>query len=47
MRWAHLDIYAWNDAGRPARPEGGEAQAMRALAAGIANMFAGEPAPAP
>ncbi|MDN3566498.1 leucyl aminopeptidase family protein [Paeniroseomonas aquatica] len=47
VRWAHLDIYAWNDAGRPARPEGGEAQAMRALAAGIANMFAGEPAPAP
>ena len=29
--WAHLDVYAWNDATRPGRPEGGEAQAMRAL----------------
>ena len=39
-RWAHLDIYAWNDANRPGRPEGGEAQAMRALAGGIAATFA-------
>ncbi|RYJ00853.1 MAG: leucyl aminopeptidase family protein [Acetobacteraceae bacterium] len=39
-RWAHLDIYAWNDANRPGRPEGGEAQAMRALAGGIARIFA-------
>jgi leucyl aminopeptidase len=29
--WAHLDLYAWNDSARPGRPEGGEAQAMRAL----------------
>jgi leucyl aminopeptidase len=29
--WAHLDVYAWNDSTRPGRPEGGEAQAMRAL----------------
>ena len=28
--WAHLDTYAWNDATRPGRPEGGEAQGMRA-----------------
>lgn len=28
--WAHIDVYAWNDSGRPGRPEGGEAQAMRA-----------------
>ena len=40
IRWAHLDIYAWNDANRPGRPEGGEAQAMRALAGGIAAEFA-------
>ena len=40
IRWAHLDIYAWNDANRPGRPEGGEAQAMRALAGGIAAVFA-------
>ncbi len=29
--WLHLDAYAWNDGNRPGRPEGGEAQAMRAL----------------
>lgn len=29
--WVHLDLYAWNDATRPGRPEGGEAQAARAL----------------
>jgi leucyl aminopeptidase len=33
--WAHLDVYAWNDATRPGRPEGGEAQAMRAVFAAI------------
>jgi leucyl aminopeptidase len=31
QRWAHLDVYAWNDATRPGRPEGGEAQAVRAI----------------
>jgi leucyl aminopeptidase len=31
QRWAHLDVYAWNDATRPGRPEGGEAQAARAI----------------
>ncbi len=30
VRWAHLDAYAWNDAARPGRPEGGEAQTLRA-----------------
>jgi leucyl aminopeptidase len=34
-KWAHLDIYAWNDATRPGRPEGGEAQAMRAVFAAV------------
>lgn len=29
--WAHFDMYSWNDATRPARPEGGEAQAIRAI----------------
>jgi leucyl aminopeptidase len=33
--WLHFDLYAWNDASRPGRPEGGEAQAMRALCAAI------------
>ena len=29
--WAHIDLYAWNDQTRPGRPEGGEAQTLRAL----------------
>jgi leucyl aminopeptidase len=29
--YAHFDIYAWNTATRPLGPEGGEAQAIRAL----------------
>ncbi len=29
--WAHFDIFAWTPSARPARPEGGEAQAIRAL----------------
>ncbi len=29
--WAHLDLFAWNPASRPGRPEGGEALALRAL----------------
>ena len=33
--WAHLDMYAWNDATRPGRPEGGEAMGMRAVLAAI------------
>jgi leucyl aminopeptidase len=31
IRWIHADIYGWNPAAKPARPEGGEAQAIRAL----------------
>jgi leucyl aminopeptidase len=29
--WIHLDLYAWNDQSRPGRPEGGEAQTLRAV----------------
>jgi leucyl aminopeptidase len=29
--WLHADIYAWNPSTKPGRPEGGEAQAIRAL----------------
>ncbi|MCC2112678.1 MAG: leucyl aminopeptidase family protein, partial [Hyphomicrobiales bacterium] len=29
--WAHFDIFAWNKASAPGRPEGGEAQAIRTL----------------
>ena len=35
MRWAHVDLYAWNDQTRPGRPEGGEIQAARALAQAV------------
>jgi len=37
--WAHFDIMAWNTATRPGRPEGGEAQAMRAAFALISERF--------
>ena len=30
QRWAHVDVYAWNDADRPGKPAGGEAQSLRA-----------------
>ena len=35
--WAHIDLYAWNEQSRPGRPEGGEAQAMRAIYAAAAD----------
>jgi len=31
QRWAHLDVYAWNDHDRPGRPMGGESQGLRAV----------------
>ncbi len=37
--WLHLDIYAWNPSARPGRPEGGEAQTIRALDALLAERF--------
>lgn len=37
--WAHIDLYAWNDDPRPGRPQGGEAQAMRAVFAAVARRF--------
>jgi leucyl aminopeptidase len=37
--WAHLDVYAWNDSNRPGRPEGGEAQAMRAVFSALETTF--------
>jgi leucyl aminopeptidase len=38
--WAHLDLMAWNSRARPGRPEGAEAQALRALYACVAARFA-------
>ncbi|MDF2763326.1 MAG: leucyl aminopeptidase [Rhodospirillales bacterium] len=35
--WVHLDLMAWNSTNRPGRPEGGEAMALRALYALVAD----------
>lgn len=37
--WLHLDIFAWNPAASPGRPEGGEAQSVRALFALLKNRY--------
>ena len=37
--WAHIDFMAWNPSSRPGRPEGGEAQGLRAVYATIAKRF--------
>jgi leucyl aminopeptidase len=31
VRWVHADIFAWTPSAKPGKPEGGEAQAVRAL----------------
>ncbi|MBL8545864.1 MAG: leucyl aminopeptidase family protein [Hyphomonadaceae bacterium] len=38
--WAHFDVYAWAPKEKPARPSGGEAQALRASWAVIKKRFA-------
>lgn len=30
QRWAHVDVYSWNDSDRAGKPAGGEAQGLRA-----------------
>ncbi|MEO7743359.1 MAG: leucyl aminopeptidase family protein [Usitatibacter sp.] len=35
IAWAHFDVYSWNDANRPGRPVGGEAQGLRAVLAAL------------
>lgn len=37
--WAHMDIFAWNPRPRPGRPEGGEAQALRACYAMLRDRY--------
>ncbi len=37
--WVHFDVYAWNPSDRPGRPEGGEAQAIRAVFAYLAGKY--------
>ena len=38
VAWAHIDVYCWNDQARPGRPEGGEAQSLRALFSAIEKL---------
>ncbi len=35
IAWAHIDTYAWSDSARPGRPEGGDAQGLRAVFSGL------------
>lgn len=37
--WLHFDIYGWNPSSKPARPEGGECQAARALYALLCERY--------
>jgi leucyl aminopeptidase len=37
--WLHFDIYGWNPSAKPARPEGGECQAARALYAMLCERY--------
>ena len=41
QRWAHLDVYAWNDGERPGRPAGGEALALRSAWAMLKVRYGG------
>ena len=40
VRWAHFDVYAWNDTARPGKPAGGEAQSMLAAFHGLRRFVA-------
>ena len=37
--WLHLDIFAWNTATKPGRPEGGECMTARALYALLSKRY--------
>lgn len=39
LPWIHIDVMAFNQGSRPGKPEGGEAQGMRALFALLEDMF--------
>ena len=39
--WMHLDLFAWNLRARPGRPEGGEAQTLRAVVAMLEMKYGG------
>lgn len=37
--WVHYDVYSWNDADRPGRPAGGEAQGLRTMFAMLSARY--------
>ncbi len=37
--WLHVDVYAWNDSERPGRPQGGDAQSLRAFHAFLQRRY--------
>lgn len=41
IKWAHIDLMAWNRSARPGHPKGGEAMGLRAAYRLIADRFAG------
>jgi leucyl aminopeptidase len=41
--WLHIDLFAWNDAARPGRPVGGDAQTVRTLLAFLEERYANRP----
>ena len=43
IKWLHLDLFAWNAAARPGRPEGAEIQAIRGLYEVIVARLGGTP----
>ena len=45
--WAHFDMMAWNNMSRPGRPEGGEAQAARAIFTTIEKRIESRPSSRP
>ncbi|WP_256646138.1 leucyl aminopeptidase family protein [Thermomonas paludicola] len=40
QRWAHVDVYSWNDSDRHGKPAGGEAQGLRAAYAMLKSRYA-------
>jgi leucyl aminopeptidase len=41
LPWIHFDVYAWNPSDKPGRPQGGEAQGLRAAWAMLKTRYAG------
>ncbi|MGE0564357.1 MAG: M17 family metallopeptidase [Pseudolabrys sp.] len=37
--WAHFDVFAWSQGGKPGRPEGGDCQAARAIYALLTDRY--------